>query len=114
MTTSEKTDKPTVGRRDFLKVAAAGAASTLVASPVNSEPASSPSLVPGVTRPTETDIRTEFVVPEVDDTASFIRHPASDYMVDVLKSLDLEYVAVNPGSTTTVEVGSQMIAGPAN
>ena len=29
----------------------------------------------------------------------YIEHPGSDYMVDVLKSLDIEYLASNPGST---------------
>jgi thiamine pyrophosphate-dependent acetolactate synthase large subunit-like protein len=29
----------------------------------------------------------------------FVEHPTSDFMVDVLKTLDFEYVAANPGST---------------
>ena len=33
------------------------------------------------------------------DAARVIEHPGSDYMVDVLKTLDIEYLAANPGST---------------
>ena len=36
--------------------------------------------------------------PEPRVGAQFIQHPGSDYMVDVLKALDFDYVAVNPGS----------------
>jgi thiamine pyrophosphate-dependent acetolactate synthase large subunit-like protein len=31
--------------------------------------------------------------------SEFIEHPGSDFMVDVIKSLDIEYLASNPGST---------------
>ncbi len=90
-----------VDRRKFLKGAAAGAAGAAGAivggtsSAQQNAPASTRS---GVARPTEADGRADFVPPEPPAGAGFIQHPASDYMVDVLKTLDFDYVAVNPGS----------------
>ena len=94
-------DAPTgaVDRRSFLKGAAAGAAgaaSTIVARTAAAQQ-SGPGR-PGVARPTEADARADFVPPEPRPGAQFIRYPGSDYMVDVLKTLDFDYVAVNPGS----------------
>lgn len=94
-------DLPTgaVDRRSFLKGAAAGAAgaaSSLVASTGSAQQAAPASS--GLVRPTEADGRADFVPPEPQADARFIRHPGSDYMVDVLKALDFDYVAVNPGS----------------
>ena len=57
-----------------------------------------PAARPSVTRPTEADGRADFVPPEPSVDARYIQHPASDYMVDVFKALDFDYVAVNPGS----------------
>jgi thiamine pyrophosphate-dependent acetolactate synthase large subunit-like protein len=88
-----------VDRRRFLKGAAAGAAgaaSSIVASTATAQQAA-PARA-GVTRPTEADARADFVPPEPRAGAQFVRHPGSDYMVDVLKALDFDYVAVNPGS----------------
>ena len=36
---------------------------------------------------------------ETEAAFYFVRHPASDFMVDVIKSLGIEYVASNPGSS---------------
>jgi thiamine pyrophosphate-dependent acetolactate synthase large subunit-like protein len=88
-----------VDRRSFLKGAAAGAAgaaSSIVASTASAQQAGPAR--PGVARPTDADARADFVPPEPRPGAQFIRHPGSDYMVDVLKALDFDYVAVNPGS----------------
>ena len=96
----DSTSAGSVDRREFLKGAAAGAAGAAGAivsgtaaaqqAPANARPAA--------TRPTEADARADFVPPEPRVDARFIRHPGSDYMVDVLKALDFDYVAVNPGS----------------
>ena len=89
-----------VDRRKFLKGAAAGAAgaaSALVGNAAEAQQAA-PSARPAVARPTEADARKDFVPPEPRVGASFIEHPASDHMVDVLKTLDFDFVAVNPGS----------------
>ena len=93
----DDSDRDTVDRRDFLKVAAAGAATALVTNTADAQQ-SSPQARPGVARPTEADARADFVPPEPRPGAAIVEEPGSDYMVDVLKQLDLEYVAVNPGS----------------
>jgi thiamine pyrophosphate-dependent acetolactate synthase large subunit-like protein len=90
-----------VDRRKFLKgaaVGAAGAASALVAGAPEAQQSAPAASRPAVARPTEADARADFVPPEPRIGASFIQHPGSDYMVDVLKALDFDYVAVNPGS----------------
>jgi len=69
-----------VGRRGFLKDAAVGAAA-LVAAPTVGAQQADPN--PPAARP---DIYTT-------------DRPGSDFMADVLKSLDFEYVAANPGSS---------------
>ena len=86
-----------VDRRKFLTGAAAGAAGTLVGGASEAQQAA-PIARPAVARPTEADARKDFVPPEPRVGASFIEHPASDHMVDVLKALDFDFVAVNPGS----------------
>jgi thiamine pyrophosphate-dependent acetolactate synthase large subunit-like protein len=89
-----------VDRREFLKGAAAGAAGAagaIVTGEASAQTAPAGTR-PAVTRPTEADARADFVPPEPRVDARFIQHPGSDYMVDVLKALDFDYVAVNPGS----------------
>lgn len=96
----DSTSTSSVDRRKFLKGAAAGAAgaaSAIVTGPASAQQGAQPTR-PAVARPTEADARADFVPPEPRTDARFIRHPGSDYMVDVLKALDFDYVAVNPGS----------------
>jgi len=93
MADSEK-DKDLLGRRGFLKGAAAGGIGTLamgtgaIAAPQVAAPPA-PKLGPG---PAEGDPvgRVELLTTD---------RPGSDFMVDVLKSLGFEYVAANPGSS---------------
>jgi thiamine pyrophosphate-dependent acetolactate synthase large subunit-like protein len=61
------------GRRDFLKTAAAGVTATAATGA-----AGAAALAPG---------------------DRVVARPGSDFMVDVLKTLDLEYIATNPGSS---------------
>ena len=83
-------------RRDFLKGAAvAGAAgiapatASTAAGALSSQPAGKPPLQ---------DPRAETAVPpEVDVLTT--EHCGSDFMVDVLRSLDMDYVCSNPGSS---------------
>jgi len=95
----DSTSAGSVDRRKFLKGAAAGAAgaASAIAGTASAQQGAPASTRP-VTRPTEADARADFVPPEPRPGAQFIRHPGSDYMVDVLKALDFDYVAVNPGS----------------
>jgi thiamine pyrophosphate-dependent acetolactate synthase large subunit-like protein len=72
-----------VGRRGFLKKAAAGAAA-IVAAPAVADAIQQNQQ--GDPAPARADVYTT-------------DRPGSDFMADVLKSLDFEYVAANPGST---------------
>jgi len=91
------TKQPSVNRRDFLKSAAAtsaaaGAAAFVPAAAANAQtPAASvPAAAP--IAPRETDPPGEAEVLTTD-------RPGGDFMVDVLKALNFEYVASNPGSS---------------
>ena len=86
-----------VKRRDFLKAAAAGtAAAALATNPVTSH-AAAPAAHANATAPT---LAKPAVVPDghgIDVVT--IDHPGSDFMVDVLKSLNFEYLCANPGNS---------------
>ena len=86
-----------VDRRSFLKGTAATGAAALVPGAVTSAaqgPASAAAeaRTPAPAAPRETD-------PLVEVEAITTDRPGGDFMVDVLKSLDFEYVASNPGSS---------------
>ena len=86
--------KNSVNRRDFLKNAAASAA--VMASPA----AASPSPVPVRGTPGAIPISAEEelrALPAAEILTT--ERTGSDYMVDVIKSLDIEYVCANPGSS---------------
>ncbi len=76
--------KPGVDRRTFLKSAAisAGASAAAVAAAPSQDGAQSPKKKE---KPLPGDI--------------VIERPGSDFMVDVIKTLDLEYISTNPGSS---------------
>jgi acetolactate synthase I/II/III large subunit len=91
--------QPSVNRRGFLKSAAATGAAALVAGAgaSNAAGAQAPQTTaagPGTapTPPREVD-----PIVEVDPLTT--DRPGGDFMVDVLKSLNFEYVAANPGSS---------------
>ena len=88
------TEKPDAGvdRRTFLKgaAAAAGAAAANVAANAAAEESSA------AARPDEPRVKPAERQPLGDRVIS---RPGSDFMVDVLKTLDLDYVASNPGSS---------------
>ena len=100
------TSKSRVGRRGFLKGAAAGAAGaaalTVPAAVAGAGPtppdgaAAAPALSPGQALQSlaaETAPLGEDLNPQV------VTDPGSDFMVDVLKTLDFEYLISNPGSS---------------
>lgn len=91
-------------RRRFLKTAAMGLAAGAL-------PTNSPA-----TNPSSPDARTEPLAPPGEQTrereqwipdgysqdeadAYFVANPGSDFMVDVIKSLDIDYLAINAGSS---------------
>lgn len=84
-------------RRGFLKGAAAGAASA-VALPHTQTARAAVRQLPVAALPTSAMVAAE-AGPSPAGSPRIIEHPASDYMVDVFRSLDLEYVATNPGSS---------------
>jgi acetolactate synthase I/II/III large subunit len=92
-----KPQDDSVNRRDFLKAAAAAgtAAAALAANPVAAH-AASPVSHGNATAPT-------LAKPAVGDAPSMdvvtIDRPGSDFMVDVLKSLNFEYLCANPGNS---------------
>ena len=79
-----------VDRRNFLKTAAAGSVATLVASAHPS--IHSPSSAPMMSKAAETGKPASVEVLTTD-------RPGSDFMIDVFKSLGLEYICANPGSS---------------
>jgi acetolactate synthase I/II/III large subunit len=93
--------KSSVGRRGFLKGAAASAAA-LVANPSLTEAqeqvaAEAPRS--GGARPNATTLAADSGRAPAGPPARIVENPGSDYMVDVIKSLGIEYCASNPGST---------------
>jgi acetolactate synthase I/II/III large subunit len=89
-----KKKNESVNRRDFLRAAAAGTAALVVnpatahaAQPANPAPAGAPPLLKGGADGT----------PSVDVLT--VDRPGSDFMVDVLKSLNFEYLCANPGNS---------------
>ncbi len=93
--------KSAVGRRGFLKGAAAGAAA-LVAKPplaVAQQQAGAEAPRNGGARPNATTLAADSGRAPAGPPSRIVENPGSDYMVDVIKSLGIEYCAANPGST---------------
>jgi acetolactate synthase-1/2/3 large subunit len=85
--------KTVLGRRNFLKGAAGGVATLVASKTADALPAPPAKGVPPMmSRADEVEEPSEAEVLTTD-------RPGSDFMVDVLKSLGLEYVAANPGSS---------------
>ena len=98
--THDHTDKNPVGRRDFFKGAALGAAGLVVTAPASEAVSTPPPVRPGAVLPSNAQVQAEFggapaQAPAAQGGTDTVARPASDYMVDVLKKLDLEYAAIN-------------------
>lgn len=87
-----------VNRRGFLKGTAVGAA-TLAASSrlVTAESSTLPK--PAVSLPSSAMVVAEAGPPASVVKSHFVENPTSDFMVDVVKSLDMPYMTTNPGSS---------------
>jgi acetolactate synthase-1/2/3 large subunit len=90
----KKSIKLSVDRRNFLKTAAVGSVATLLPSGKASAAQSVPpkSKAPMMSKEAETGNPSDVEVLTTD-------RPGSDFMVDVIKSLGIEYVCANPGSS---------------
>jgi acetolactate synthase-1/2/3 large subunit len=90
-----------VDRRGFLKGAAAGTVGSVVTSVVTGTGAEAQEQVAqrnATAQPNAATLAADTGVRPVV-SSRIVEKPGSDFMVDVLKTLDLEYVAANPGST---------------
>jgi thiamine pyrophosphate-dependent acetolactate synthase large subunit-like protein len=92
-----KSKKTSVARRGFLKGAAAGAAA-MVASPGAKAQAPAQPARPTGLPPTAAQRAAETTPPSTEDI-QIVERPGSDYMVDVFKSLGIEYLFATPGSS---------------
>lgn len=94
-----KEKKHGVGRRGFLKGAAVGAAA-LAAKPERSQAqqGGSAPAANATARPNPTTLALDTGARPAAPSR-IVENPGSDFMVDVLKTLNIEYCAANPGST---------------
>jgi acetolactate synthase-1/2/3 large subunit len=94
-----KSNKRSVGRRGFLKRAAAGAAAALAVRP-RAAGAQQPSPARGaVPPPTPRQVALETAAPPPRVDVYTTDRPGADFMVDVLKSLNFDCIFANPGSS---------------
>src|SRR5262245_26414980 len=87
-----------VNRRGFLKGAAVGAAA-LVAKPVSSEAQAAQTAQARVPLPSAALAAAETSPPPPRVDVYSTDRPGADFMLDAIKSLGIEYVAANPGSS---------------
>src|SRR6202790_2093869 len=90
-----KVKNSSINRRDFLRNAAAGAA-VLVTAP--NVPAKQPVTGPQMSPPPAMSPAAEVEIPSRAEILTADR-TGSDFMVDVIKSLGIEYICANPGSS---------------
>src|ERR1700743_1317503 len=98
---SKAKTKSAVGRRGFLKGAAAGAAALVAKPPLAEAQQQAAAEAPrnGGARPNATTLAADSGRAVVGPPERIVENPGSDYMVEVIKSLGIEYCAANPGST---------------
>ena len=99
----KKIKKNSIGRRNFLKAATTVG---IAASPLASSQTASQQEEPEqstTTPPSSTQEAIELSGPSAytDDQQAkyFVDNPGSDFMVDVIKKLGIDYIALNPGSS---------------
>jgi acetolactate synthase I/II/III large subunit len=90
------TSQVQVGRRGFLgAVAAAGAG--VAAQPLEAAASEQPKTTPSVAPPSAAQIAAETAPPK--SATEKVQRCGADFMVDVMKSLNIDFVASNPGSS---------------
>jgi thiamine pyrophosphate-dependent acetolactate synthase large subunit-like protein len=88
-----------LGRRRFLGTATAGAAGLAASAKLAPAQQPQPSTPPRVTAPGAAAREAETGLPPSNVEVLTNERPGSDFMVDVLKSLGIEYICSNPGSS---------------
>src|SRR3989441_9947821 len=87
-----------INRRGFLKGAAVGAAGLVAQTPeIKTQQVQTARGAAALPSARALAAETEPVATDVDVLTA--DHPGSDFMVDVIKSLGIEYIAANPGSS---------------
>ncbi|HEX4274480.1 MAG TPA: thiamine pyrophosphate-dependent enzyme [Bryobacteraceae bacterium] len=97
-----KSSKLSVGRRGFLKGAAAGAmtgAAAIVGGTSVAEAQQAQSTAAPAVRPPSAAERATENLAGASAEIQIVERPGSDYMVDVIKSLPVEYIFASPGSS---------------
>jgi thiamine pyrophosphate-dependent acetolactate synthase large subunit-like protein len=95
-----KSNRRSVGRRGFLKRAAAGAAAALAVKPqVAGAQQPAPAARASAPPPTPRQVALETTAPPPRVDVYTTDRPGADFMVDVLKSLNFDYIFANPGSS---------------
>jgi thiamine pyrophosphate-dependent acetolactate synthase large subunit-like protein len=94
-------DKPSVDRRRFLAAAASGAAAATAPVVATTTPAQAQGVASLVKPPSAAQMEAEIGQP-IKIAATMAEpgsRPGSDFMVDVLRAMDIDYVATNPASS---------------
>src|SRR5262245_20016751 len=94
-----KPKKVSVSRRGFLKGSAAGAAALVTSTGAEAQRGSGRGGRGAAPVPTEAQLAIDTGGVTPAQPSAIVEHPASDFMVDVIKALGIEYVAANPGSS---------------
>jgi len=90
--------KGSVGRRGFLKGAAAGAAALVTKPPAAKAQQTAPAR-PAAPLPSPAQVAFETGTPPARADVYTTGRPGADFMVDVLKTLNFDYIFANPGSS---------------
>lgn len=85
----DRSDRSNPGRRSFLKGTAIAAGAAIAAGTQLAQAAEAAADKPAAAKPTA-----EKKLP----SETFVTHPGSDFMCDVLKAIGLPYIAMNPAS----------------
>ena len=95
---ARKNSRPEVSRRKFLAgVAVAGASATAAKAATPGTTAADVKRLPAAVEPMAHQVATETAVPK--EMPHLVGKPNSDFMVDVIKSLKIDYVYSNPASS---------------
>jgi acetolactate synthase I/II/III large subunit len=95
-----RSSKRSVGRRGFIKGAAVASAALVAQPAVGTQPLQPVPQEPAAAPPSESQLARDTATPPPQVQPSrFVENPQSDYMVDVITALGIEYLAANPGSS---------------